>query len=495
MTAAVMKRALPAPASYPQAYPDWDNVAAARAFAALISIAPINITRDPPEPLAESANWLRRFSRSKQESMFKAYIDGVFESNRYSCFVKVEKAVLTPDLGDLYDGNNFLGGPTVKHDPRCIMCPSEARRYRTGPFGRYVTHYLGYISHTWTIPSREQYLTKGKDVHERLYRLGISMFDLPTEPIRIIYPCGYNAEQLGELYDQHEDLILIFGDDNYTKFTVDDETIHVDADASRQDGRFTRALKEWTYDRYFNKPVSRTPLGDCISYVRGAALDIEGSTKDVAFKTSNLNPSGEATTAFLATNASGTKAYQIYLWAKKTQVFDVQVTLQFGSFPYKLKASRHAEKAEFLSMLWYPAICPSSRKRVTKPGPKPGRILARSFWHVGNYRPHKAHEHLKGLADCLWLSVSHIPILNDLITRIRVILDGVDGTRYADNEVRYKLRGTRPYLEHPGAEEFLARRYDVTIEEIQNLREMMREATLESVFDSPVLDRVLDMDL
>jgi len=57
-------------------------------------------------------------------------------------------------------------------------------------------------------------------------------------------------------------------------------------------------------------------------------------------------------------------------------------------------------------------------------GPNPARVLCKTFWTVQKLNERKARARLRGIVHGLWLTSSHVPILRELLVRLRKLLGG-----------------------------------------------------------------------
>jgi len=140
----------------------------------------------------------------------------------------------------------------------------------------------------------------------------------------------------------------------------------------------------------------------------------------------------------------------------------------------KYSATDRVEEADFLNKLFYPALN-AEGDVVTVPGPKIGRLVGKTFWHLGRLRAVKARRWLKGLSTGLLLDVAHVPILSTLFRRLLDLLRDVE--EWVDvTQPRWDLeiRSETPYAISDCCWEFLARRYGLTVPE---LLEMDAEAS------------------
>jgi hypothetical protein len=415
---------------------------------------------------SRTSEWLKRFPVGKREDLKQEGHHKFSYQTSHAMFVKVEKQPMLDHLleADLWVDDTPIDGEGIKLDPRAICCPPADVRYATGPVGNDITHALG------------------------------NLLDGSAHAQFILYPCGYTAERLGMAFDDAVDtgtpLVMVFGDDFFAVVWVDGKLWFVWADASRQDSHMRRGIKMANAEFLFQL-VARGPDG-LMGWYRHHWMKtheaIEIKTIFVSFEAEHGMSSGDSITGANATTASAVLAERLVDLA-----ISGETKATVAGFPYELGRSQALWDADFLSMLWYPAVV--GGVIVTKPGPKLGRILAKTFWHVGLLGERKCRGHAVSVAECLWLSASHIPVLNDLLQALLTLARDDRGTGiFEDPEEIHKIRGTLPYEEHPMTEEFMCGRYGFALSELNELRRQASEATFDTVFSGSLWETVVKRD-
>ncbi len=291
------------------------------------------------------------------------------------------------------------------------------------------------------------------------------------------------------MIDSGQSFTMVFGDDFFAVHFVNGKAWFLIGDANRQDSHMRRGVKFRNASYLF----SLVTHGDAASHVQWCRAHWERThdevvirDRDLTVRSANGMASGDPITGANATLTGAVCAPEItkHALAGETEVI-------VAGFPYELGATTHLERCDFLSMLWYPAM--TAGRQTVKPGPKLGRILAKTFWHVGLLGPKKQREHLRGIVECLWLSCSHIPVLNDLLLSL---LDKTQGVKPVlnDPDEMYKIRGTEAFDEHPAAEEFMAARYSIGVAQLSELRAEARAATPDTVFRGDVWNMIVLRD-
>lgn len=416
-----------------------------------------------------ASEWEKRFPAGKRRDFAEDRWRTTVLPTHHTIFVKSEKSPMPEHFlnPDHWDGDDPMGAELVKLDPRIICCPAAATRYSTGSVGCELTHALGDV--------------------------------LSAEKGTLVYPCGYTAERLGELFDEalavRRDLILVFGDDFFAVHWVlcknsdgSDKWIvlFLMADASRQDSHMRRLVKHANASVLIPTGGQGTLMAWFRKHWFATHDEVEIRDPYVSLTSEHAMTSGDPLTG---ANATATGAVLASALVKLAAAGVTKATV--AGFPYELSSSRYLEEVDFLSMLWYPAL--KEGALVTKPGPKLGRILAKTFWHIGNLGALKCRAHLRGVVECLWLSASHIPVLNDLLLALLKDTEGVTPWGNDPSDI-YKVRGTVAYSEAPEALEFMCARYELNLFSLNMLREEASRATATTVFANPMWHLIVKRD-
>lgn len=136
-------------------------------------------------------------------------------------------------------------------------------------------------------------------------------------------------------------------------------------------------------------------------------------------------------------------------------------------------------------------------------GPKPGRILSRFFWIDKTFGKERRYlMELKTMVIGLWPLASHVPIINDLLLRLIVLLRDVQPARekfYGPDELAKWFEGASED-EHSETVTEMCQLYNLQFDEIDDLRQRCREWNFDGPIDnSPALSatvsRIARVDL
>lgn len=415
-----------------------------------------------------ASEWEKRFPAGKRRDFAEDRSRTITLPTHHTIFVKSEKSPMPEHFlnPDHWDGDEPIGAEFVKLDPRVICCPAAATRYSTGSVGCELTHALGDV--------------------------------LSAEKGTLVYPCGYTAERLGELFDEamlvRRDLILVFGDDFFAVHWLRSETdqgevwrpLFLLADASRQDSHMRKLIKLANASVLIPAGGKGTLMAWFRKHWFTTHEEVEIRDPNVSLTSEHSMTSGDPLTGANATATGAVLAKELVRLATAGETRAI-----VAGFPYELASSPYLEEVDFLSMLWYPAL--RNGEQVTKPGPKLGRILAKTFWHIGNLGALKCRAHLRGVVECLWLCASHIPILNDLLRALLADTAGVTPWGNDPSDI-YKIRGTVAYEEAPDAVEFMCRRYELNLFSLRALRAEASKATADTVFSGAMWHLIVKRD-
>jgi len=125
-------------------------------------------------------------------------------------------------------------------------------------------------------------------------------------------------------------------------------------------------------------------------------------------------------------------------------------------------------------------------------GPKPGRVLMKTFWHIGKLKPSKRRAWLRGVALGLVRDTSFIPVLRDVIRKILDLTEGSSSRPIVDEEHRIHAKSMYHSID---LSEFLLR-YDLsTLEYSKIIREIDSMTSLSTILRSGALEAIVDRDV
>lgn len=398
-----------------------------------------------------SSDWIKRFPTSKWKLLREAHYDANRIPTNYSMFVKVEKQPLDKALELSFVGDDFAEAPMVKFDPRSIWCPRAETRYATGPCGMLYAHTLS------------QLLEQVTD---------------ETTGLRFVYPCGFDSEKLGraveKCLDTRTPTAFVFGDDILLIVWLDGICWFYELDASRQDHHMLKGIK-YANINWFLALIPSLSKGSYLYWFWSTMFLTHDTLKLrsplVSLDMNHGQSSGDPTTTGNGTTASCTCAAQFYEDVLKTGG-EIRDDLVIFGVPFKAKRSQHLHDVTFLSKVFYPAM--ESGVGIIKPGPKIGRVLVKTFWHVGRLRKAKARAWLRGVAMGLVPDVAHIPILNTIVEVVLARTGDVLVREEHDPGALYKIRASSVAQPHPDIWSYLSCRYRLNVTVLHELDEECR---------------------
>lgn len=420
----------------------------------------------PPVRRLTVEKWLRRYPAGQREKMRLSWLASRGRGLRddYGSFVKKEKTTVVTDYDEFSCPHDYIGCHAFTDkvpDPRGISCPPEAFRVEVGPDCDYYN-------------SRLQTFLNG----------------------RVLYAIGISSPQLGEWVEhamyRWPWAVAVCGDDTLVFRWVNGKVVVSSLDISRFDMHIHRAALETSWDW-----MKRFGLSHLASVLRRQASPrryrIRTSEGFGRLRVYGTRASGDGDTISsntlvaiypaLSALLNGEDIRQVY-WDCGFVVTGKDVDWQWGECDY-----------DFLQRIMLP-----TDEQKLRPTPKPGRILTRAFWSQTPLRPDRRLEYCRAVVDSIRGDVMHCPLLNDLVRRIDQLYPKAPRIKLP-REYRedHRLLAGKAAVEHPAAELWLARRYDLWVEDIKEMRERIRRWEpgdfLDDLATRDAFKRVAEVDL
>lgn len=408
-------------------------------------------------PLVNNARQLRclgtqayvnRFPAGRREALLRGYeamlrFGLTTRDLRYAAFVKIEN-------GTVFTADAPQGRKTPT--PRIIQGRTDCINVATGPwFG------------AW-----------GKQL---CAQLGPGQVDA----LPVAVAGGITAEELGEWFDRASqrcggDLLVGTADAHRWDKSTCQACLDVRTNAFIKGGirnpllHIVRARATKTgYTKHGLRYVSTATVGSGDGDTSGgngwdhASMEVRVSA-DLAARSGTTPEAG----SYRSCVASDDKAFvtsRSYYWP--TTAPHVAIMRTYG-FDYDITVSSPPH-AEFCSMLWWPS------RDGTVPGPKPGRVAAKTFWCKKPLRRNKAMRWLRGVALGLRRSSSHVPVLRALVERTLQLTSEVRATVNYEY-VEHRFRAARFHEATDETFDFACERYECTRQDLMAMEAQVMEA-------------------
>lgn len=159
------------------------------------------------------------------------------------------------------------------------------------------------------------------------------------------------------------------------------------------------------------------------------------------------------------------------IFARPHVVTGIVETAASLGFKLKLTKANTVDRARFCSNAFYP-----TPDHGYVPAPTIGKCLAKLCYTTSVIRRGGERAHMRGVALGLLALTNHVPLLHDYIVRVLELTSGAHGKECARALAAARMKylpGTRHEMAI-NASEYVANMYGVTVDQVQNVRELIQ---------------------